>query len=287
MLPASIQAMSSARRRFAPASAAAERFALSFPSNVSGGDKAAPFVALQYARPDLNGLPFSGPANAGVTYMWRIKTRQQTGYYVTLWWSNSPTFQNANQYVGGHLYPKNASNTGTTHRYEIAAPDGGDYFDTRSGLGNSPDAEHGVWLKQALRVVRNGNGSKTYTFFRKIGSGLNNDILEWTSGTGGDIAETPPTTPTLTIGDSPWYADYQHERLSGELGELIICAAARSDAEIEAQAANYQSLTSAFQSAIWYFKPGWKTVDDLTCEAGTGRSLTWASATKASLGAIA
>lgn len=219
--------------------------------------------------------------------MWRIKTRQQTGYYVTLWWSNTPSFQNANQYVGGHLYPKSAINSGTTHRYEIAAPDGGDYFDTRSGLANSPDAEHGVWLKQALRVVRNVDGTHTYTFFRKIGSGSNNDILEKTpTGGSATAADTPPTTPHLTIGDSPWFASYQHERLSGELGELIICAAARSDAEIASQAADYQTLTSPFQSAIWFHKPGWRSVDDMTCEAGTGRSLSWAGATKATLEAL-
>lgn len=282
MLPL-LLALNATQRRVAPPSAVEERFSLSFPSNVSGADQAAPYVALEYARPDQNGLPFSGPGNAGVTYMWRVKTRQQTGYYVTLWWSNTPTFQNANQYVGGHLYPKSANNSGTTHRYEIAAPDGGDYFDTRTGSGNSPDAEHGVWLTQALRVVRESNGSKTYTFFRKIGSGSDNDILERNSGTGGDIAETPPTTPRLTIGDSPWYADYQHERLSGEFGQLIIVADALSDAEIAAQAADMDSLTAAASSAIWYFKPGWRTVDDLTCEAGTGRALSWASATKATL----
>src|SRR5262245_56966806 len=46
------------------------RFALDFPSNVTGGDQSAPFVALQYDNPHLNGLPFAGPGNAGVTYMW-------------------------------------------------------------------------------------------------------------------------------------------------------------------------------------------------------------------------
>ena len=65
------------------------RFALDFPSNVNGGDQSAPFVALQYDDPHLDGLPFAGPGNAGVTYMWRVKLRQQTGYYVTLWWATA------------------------------------------------------------------------------------------------------------------------------------------------------------------------------------------------------
>src|SRR5512139_3730409 len=81
------------------------RYALDFPSNVTGGDQSAPFVALQYDDPHLNGLPFAGPSNAGVTYMWRVKHRAQTGYYVTLWWSQgNGGFTPDHQYVGGHPY---------------------------------------------------------------------------------------------------------------------------------------------------------------------------------------
>jgi hypothetical protein len=254
-----------------------DRFALDFPSNVSGSDQAAPFVALQYDDPHLDGLPFAGPENAGVTYMWRVNQRAQTGYYVTLWWAaGDGDFYPPDQYVGGHPYPKVANNTGTTHRWEIAAPSGGDYFDTRAGPQTSKDVVYDVWRTQALRVVRNADASKTYTFYTELPSVEPIDVLEWTSGTGGDVAETPPASPKITIGDSPWYGVYQHERLSGLLGELIIEAAARSEAEILAQAADMQQLTPEFAADIWYFKPGWRSVDDLTCEAGTGRSLYWA-----------
>ncbi len=51
------------------------------------------------------------------------------------------------QYVGGHPYPKVGNNTGTVQRWELAAPYGGDSFDTRAGPGTS-----------------NANGSKTYAF---------------------------------------------------------------------------------------------------------------------------
>ncbi len=267
---------------------AGTRFALNFPSNVTGADQSAPLVALQFDDPQLNGLPFAGPGNAGVTYLWRVNQRAQTGYYVTLWWAQgNGGFTSAAQYVGGHPYPKNGNNSGTTHRWEIAAPSGGDYFDTRAGLGTSKDVVYGVWRTQALRVVRNANGSKTYTFYMELPSLAPLDVLEWTSGTGGDIAETPPPSPKLTLGDSPWYTSYQHERLSGLFGELIIEAAARSEAEILAQAANLKQLTPAFASAIWYFKPGWRSVDDVTCEAGTGHAFHWAAAAnKATLGAL-
>ncbi|MCA9666320.1 MAG: hypothetical protein KC503_12055 [Myxococcales bacterium] len=264
------------------------RFALDFPSNVSGADKTAPFVALQFDDPHTHGLPFAGPNNAGVTYMWRVKQRAQTGYYVTLWWAQGDGgFTPSAQYVGGHPYPKVANNTGTTHRWEIAAPSGGDYFDTRAGFQTSKDVVYDVWRTQALRVVRNSNGSKTYTFYSDLPSLAPIDVLEWTSGTGGDIANTPPPKPKITIGDSPWYQGYQHERLSGLFGELIIEAAARSEAEIVAQAQNLQQLTAAFAQAIWYFKPGWRSTADLTCEAGTGRTLYWADpANTAGLGAL-
>lgn len=211
--------------------------------------------------------------------MWRVNLRAQTGYYVTLWWSQGDGgFTPSDQYVGGHPYPKVANNTGTTHRWEIAAPSGGDYFDTRAGPGTSKDVVYDVWRTQALRVVRNANASKTYTFYTDLPSIAPDDVLEWTSGTGGDVAETLPQSPKITIGDSPWYAGYQHERLSGLLGELIIEAAARSEAEILAQAQDLRNLTPAFAADIWYFKPGWRSVDDVTCEAGTGRSFHWADA---------
>lgn len=265
---------------------AGDRRALDFPSNVTGPDQAAPFVALQFDDPHLDGLPFAGPGNAGVTYLWRVRQRAQTGYYVTLWWAEGDGgFTPSAQYVGGHPYPKVANNTGTEHRWEIAAPSGGDYFDTRAGAGTSRDVVYDVWRTQALRVVRHPDTSKTYTFYMDLPSVAPLDVLEWTSGTGSDNAEEPPPSPKLTIGDSPWYAGYQHERLSGLFGELVIEAAARSEAEILAQAADLGHLTPAFAADIWYWKPGWRSIDDLTCEAGTGRALHWADpANTASLG---
>lgn len=198
---------------------------------------------------------------------------------MTLWWSQGDGgFTPSAQYVGGHPYPKAANNMGTTHRWEIAAPSGGDYFDTRGGLGTSKDVVYDVWRTQALRVVRNANSSKTYTFYMDLPSVAPLDVLEWTSGTSSDNAETVPPSPKLTIGDSPWYAGYQHERMSGRLGELIVEAAARSEAEILAQAQNLAQLTPAFAASIWYFKPGWRSVDDLACEAGTGHGFHWADA---------
>jgi hypothetical protein len=71
------------------------------------------------------------------------------------------------------------------------------------------------------------------------------------------------------------------------LGELIIESEARDEDEILEQASDLGVLTSAFASAVWYFKPGWRSLDDLECEAGTGRSLHWVDpANRATLGSL-
>ena len=160
-------------------------------------------------------------------------------------------------------------------------------FDTRAGAQTSKDVVYDVWLTQALRVVRNPDASKTYTFYMDLPSVAPQDVLEWTSGTGGDVAESVPASPKITVGDSPWYAGYQHERLSGRLGELIITASARLEVDILEQALDPGVLTTAFASSIWFFKPGWRGVDDLDCEAGTGHSFYWADpSNKATTGAL-
>ena len=44
----------------------------------------APFVALQYDNPHLNGLPFAGPGHAGVTYLWRSACVRHGPYTTSL-----------------------------------------------------------------------------------------------------------------------------------------------------------------------------------------------------------
>ena len=58
-----------------------------------------------------------------------------------------------------------------------------------------------------------------------------------------------------------------------------------AEQEILEQAQDLHSLTPAFASDIWYWKPGWRSLEDLACEAGTGRSLHWSDpANTAALG---
>ena len=62
---------------------------------------------------------------------------------------------------------------------------------------------------------------------------------------------------------------------------------AEAERFVDDLAKNPQLLTPAFAANLWFFKPGWRNVDDLTCEGGTGRSFHWADASsKATLGSL-
>jgi len=86
----------------------------------------------------------------------------------------------------------------------------------------------------------------------------------------------------LTVGDSPWYAFYQHERLSGVVRGFKFFNKVLSEADTLSEAASDILVTSAGLANIWWKKIN-PTPDDLLCEAGTGRNPVWAEATKAAL----
>ena len=257
-------------------------YALRFPSN--GDTPSNAFVALQFLNPHSNGLPIWGPGSGasrlGVTYIWRIKTRQQTGYYVTFWWSNDGSFLwdggSSNTYVGAHPYPQSGDNTGTTHWWEIAGmASGADNLNTLSGSPKT--VVHDTWYTQALRITVNGDGSKTARFYTALSSVANGDVISASAASG--WGETNPPSPALTFGDSPWYASFQHERMSADLAWMKIFAADLGETDMLTEAADGSAIkTSAGASNVWYHKRGFATVDDLTCDAGTGRAFSWADA---------
>ncbi|NOT95059.1 MAG: hypothetical protein HOP00_01940, partial [Nitrospira sp.] len=59
---------------------------LEFPRNdqVPDGET----VRFKFTNPHLNGLPIYGPGGAGVTYIFKVRPKQQTGYYTTFFWAN-------------------------------------------------------------------------------------------------------------------------------------------------------------------------------------------------------
>ncbi len=254
-------------------------YGLQFPSN--GDSPSNAFVAFQFDDPQNNGLPIWGPNHQGVTWIWEYYPVQQTGYYVTYWWSNNGTFLwnsgSPNTYYGTHPYPSNGSSSGTTHYWEISI-DGGDEVNTRGG---SPQTvSKGQWYLQAHRVVVNGNGTKTLSFYIDLTDTSNSNVIEYTVS--GSYGETNPPSPAVTFGDSPWYADYQHERMSGILGRVKIFNKVLTPANMMAEAADMSGLqTQEGRNNIWWGKNTFDSVDDLTDDYGTGRTFHWAGATKA------
>ncbi len=271
MIVSTISATPAWRRSPAPVASAAIN-AMVFPSNVSGSDTAAPYSVLQYLDPDVNGLPPLGPGDAGITFIWRVKYRPQTGYHVLFWYGRGDGTidpPSSHLYFGAHPYPQSANNTGTTHYWEVA----GEAADALNNQNASPVAvTKDTYFRQALRVTNNA-GAADLRFWIDLDNVSNATRIDHTLSS--TYVANIPTDCRIIIGDSPWYASYQHERLGGSLAEYMIIAKSMSEADIITQGQNLQSLnTTDSTNNIWYGKKSWDTVDDLTCDFGTGRSFT-------------
>jgi hypothetical protein len=256
---------------------------LSFPSN--GDAPADAFVAFQFANPQNNGLPLWGPSGQGATYMWKYRPRQQNGYYVTFWWSRGDGhFDGYNSgFYGGHPYPNDGVSVPPltsvgTHNWEIATW-AQDIQQTRAGSNKRVIKD--VWYTQALKVVRNSANSKTLTFYTALPSTANGDVIEYTVTDPG-YGETVPPSPMITFGDSPWYPDYQHERLSGVIRHIKIFNIALSEGDILAEADADTLVTPTGQANVWYMNIN-PTPDDITDKSGRGHNPVWAGPERAQL----
>lgn len=244
---------------------------------------------MKYTNPHTNGFPLWGPSGQGVTIIRRVKPVAQTGYYAQFWYTDDNVFEDSKAggkgYYGFHPYPDSGSNAGTTHRWEVATGDGGDFVN--NGSTAPIPVVNGEWRLQALKIVRNNANSKTFTFYTSLPSTDPNDIITFTiTDVNYGENDPPQVNPQITIGDSPWYATYQHERASCYLGEHKIIMKAMSESDILTESANMNGLVTADAIAnIWWGKKGFISVDDLTCDFGTGRAFVWAdSGNKATLG---
>src|SRR5262249_10130358 len=117
-------------------------------------------------------------------------------------------------------------------------------------------------------------------FYIDLPSVADADVIEYLDPA--SFGETNPPNPAFTIGDSPWYADFQHERLSGIVRGFKIFNKVLSETDMLAEAASDNLVTPAGQANIWWKKIN-PTPDNLVCEAGTGHTLVWAQSTKAGL----
>ncbi len=260
----------------APIGGAGPTAGLDFPSN--GDDPSDAFVAFQFLDPASIGLPMWGPNGEGTTFMWNYRPRQQTGYYVTFWWSNNGSFLwdggSPNSYYGGHPYPTVGNASGTEHNWEIATDYGGDIMTTRAG-GPKPVVKD-VWYSQALRVTRNGDGTKTLVFYTALPSVADGDVIE--ANVVAAYGETSPPEPAVTFGDSPWYPSFQHERLSGVVRGIKIFDKVLSEADTLAEAASESLVTADGQARIWYLNIN-PTPDDISDKSGKGHHPVWADPT--------
>jgi len=261
---------------------AADGTGLSFPSN--GDSPGSAFVAFQFLNPHLNGLPMWGANNGGVTYIWKYKPRQQAGYYVTLWWSNNGVFTwnggKSDSYYGAHPYPRGGGTSTTSHDWEIGGMDyGSDFTNTLAGAPKPVVKDR--WYTQALRITVNGDGTRTARFYTDLPSTAPADVIQAVAPS--YFGNSIPPQPALTFGDSPWYADYQHERLSGVLRGIKIFNKVLSEADTLAEAGSDALVTSAGLTNVWYMNIN-PTPDDISDKSGKGHNPAWAQpANKATL----
>jgi hypothetical protein len=247
---------------------------LNFPSN--GDSPSGAFVAFQFTNPHLNGLPMWGANNGGVTYMWKYRPRQQAGYYVTFWWSNNGTFEwnsgKPDSYYGAHPYPRGGGTGTTIHDWEIGGLDyGSDFITTQTGASKQVVKER--WYTQALRITVNGDGTKTARFYIDLPSTAPGDVIQVVSPA--YFGSSVPPAPALTFGDSPWFANYQHERLSGVLRGIKIFNRVLSESDTLAEAASDALVTSQGAANVWYMNIN-PTPSDISDKSGRGHHPAWA-----------
>lgn len=212
------------------------------------------------------------------TYIWRVKTVQQTGYYTTFFWGPDGAFTGAG-YYGAHPYPKSGTSQGTTHDYEVSI-DGADYVTDDNA--NDPTVVHDTWRTQAL-IVREVAGSELEAkFYWDLDVDVGR-VITYPGGNSDYATSFPPASPALTFGGAPWgvVGGQNTECLSGTLRGIQVYADDLSLSDIQAEIASPKS-TAAGLASIWYLKLN-PTPDDIADDSGAGHDPAWANANRPTL----
>lgn len=277
------------------------QYALEFPSNSSANNTSDPYAVIEFANPQSDGLPIWGASNAGVTVVRKIKTKStlQPGYTAQIWWSRADgSFEGTTSGNWGmHPYP--ARGYDLTNNY---GPSGSGYFihelatagrdvvetNTQWATGDNPSAPTlnrgyavtaNTTYLQGIRITRNSASSKTLIYYFKLPNVGASDQISWTE-TSSNYGESNPPSPKLTIGDSPWYAAFQHERADCILDGIKIFNAVLTQQQMLDESADFSRIvTSAGQAAIWWGRNGFDSGHatnggTILCHYGTGRSFT-------------
>ncbi len=239
-----------ARRQTWNTSATASLNVLRFPSNTTE----APRFKLATA-----------PAFAPSSYVWEVTPTQQTGYYTTFFWVRGDnTFIAGTEYAGFHPYPVGGS-SGTVHNWEISAR-GFDYITDDNA--NDTTVTKGVKYTQAASIEIVGSD---YVIKFLWDLPTTTKIITYTFATSN---YTSAPSPMLIWGGNGWAST--SENLSGDLGRMKVFSSALSVADLASEATNFNSTVTAAGAANLYFGiKGWASNVDLSCDYGTGRSMTW------------
>ena len=195
------------------------------------------------------------------TYIWKVRPRQQSGYYTTFFWGNDGPFWwdngSPNSYYGAHPYPSPPPNG--AQRWEIATDRGGDFLSAESVAFDR-------WYTQALRVWSDGAG-KHHEFYWDLPN--TSHVIK--VDVPGDFANIAPPNPALTWGDAPW--NPSNEIMNGVIRGIQIYAAQLSVADVVAESSAPLS-TNAGATKVWYMNLN-PTPTDISDKSGAGHDPAW------------
>lgn len=232
--------------------------------------------------------PIYGTSGAGLTYLWKFRPMQQTGYYTSFFWGNddgagtiNDTFLwkggpggTSDTFYGCHPYPHNGSaplfGTGLEHRWEISV-EGNDPVDADDPVSNE------AWYSQALRAWGATGVAKQHEYYWNLPDVTSANRVTYTSGT--TYGDTAPPSPALTFGDPPWQPS--KERLGGVLRGLQIYNALLSTAQIvtlgalETDADVLAKVSELGISGLWYLNMNPADESDISDKSGAGHHPAW------------
>lgn len=203
------------------------------------------------------------------TYVWRVKLRQQSGYYTTFFWGPDGAFT-GDSYYGAHPYPDGEpKEKSRAHKWELSI-NGGDYVVDAGGA--STQLGYDAWRTQAFRAFDDGQ-RKVHEFYWDLPD--TSKVIRVTLDR--NYGRNAPQNPALTFGDAPW--SIGRERLSGVLRGIQLYGDALATRDIVREAEAPRS-TTAGSATMWYLNldpvPG-----DISDKSGKGHHPSWVGEARA------
>jgi len=253
---------------------------LDFPSNLGSLDNDAS-VRFRFTGAAL--IPIYGTDGAGVTYLWKYRPRQQTGYYTCFFWGNDDGIGNAatfewdsgfpDTYYGAHPFPEDFTGFDTDHLWEIAV-ENTDTVDTEPVVKD-------VWYSQAFRSWGANGAVKNHEYYWNLPDLTTALVTHATASTWGN--QTPPS-PALTFADAPW--NPSAERANGVLRGIQIYNALLTTTQInilealETDADVLAAVTANSIPGLWYLNMNPADASDISDKSGAGHEPAWWNANR-------